>query len=133
MPGLHICRIEPRGSDSRGEWVAVANDAETSQPLRDLKITDYTLQQQHVHVYRFPGAQGGAQLHLGPRETAYVFTSAGTNASIMHNGRRQLLLFAGRAVAVWNNAGEVAYLRRADGTFVDSMTVGDPARHPRGH
>jgi hypothetical protein len=27
----------------------------------------------------------------------------------------------------------VAYLRRLDGTFVDSRTVGDPKRHPNGH
>ena len=34
---------------------------------------------------------------------------------------------------VWNNTGDVVYLRKPDGTFIDTMTVGDPARHPNGH
>ena len=34
----------------------------------------------------------------------------------------------------WNNDGDVAYLREVTtGEFVDSMTVGSPARHPDGH
>jgi hypothetical protein len=39
----------------------------------------------------------------------------------------------GAVSADWNNSGDVAYLRRLDGTFVDSLTVGHPARHPNGH
>jgi hypothetical protein len=47
-------------------------------------------------------------------------------------GNDALLLFAGRSGPVWNNDGDVAYLRHADGRFVDTKT-GSPARHPRGH
>jgi hypothetical protein len=43
------------------------------------------------------------------------------------------LRFAGKNAPVWNNTGDVAYLRKADGAFVDSMTAGDPPRHPNGH
>jgi hypothetical protein len=128
--GLHICQIAQRGGDARGEWVSVANDSKEVVGLTGLEITDYTRTQQHVHVYRFPPAQGGAVLTLAPGQTAYVFTGTGKSERLADG---DLLLFAGRGAPVWNNTGDVAYLRRANGNFVDSMTVGHPARHPNGH
>lgn len=130
MP-IHICAIGQRGSDVRGEWVSVANDGLVAAPLTPLMVTDFTATQQVHHAYRFPGAQGGGDLMLDPGNTAYVFTSPGTDE------RREdgdLLLFGYRNAPIWNNTGDVAYLRRvADGTIVSYLTVGDPTRHPGGH
>jgi hypothetical protein len=130
MPGLHICQISQTGTDSRGEWVAVANDGLLAAGLSGLEITDYTATQQHVHVYRFPLAIDASTLLLYPRQTAWVFSGTGQNERLADG---DLLLFAEREAPIWNNSGDVAYLRDALGHFVDSMTVGDPARHPNGH
>jgi hypothetical protein len=130
MPGIHVCRIVLTAADPRGEYVVVANDGDVDGSLTGLEITDYTRTQQHVHVYRFPAAQGGGDLLLGPGEEAFVFTGHGTSQRVEDG---DLLLFAERSAPIWNNSGDVAYLRRLDGTFVDSLTVGHPARHPTGH
>jgi hypothetical protein len=126
----HVCVVANRTSDRRGEYVQVANAGSTIAALTGLELTDYTQTQQHVHVYRFPGAQGGGALTLRPAQSAYVFTGPGHDERLLDGN---LLLFAGRSASIWNNDGDVAYLRHIDGTFVDSRTVGDPARHPRGH
>lgn len=67
---------------------------------------------------------------LAPGQTAYLFTGSGPSERLPDG---DLLLFAGRQAAVWNNTGDVAYLRNLRGGFVDSMTVGSPPRHPNGH
>jgi hypothetical protein len=126
----HICLVANRTTDSRGEFVEVANSAAVNVALTGLEITDYTSTQQHVHVYHFPGAQGGGALMLPPGCSVFVFTGAGQNKRL-NDG--DLLLFAGRGASIWNNDGDVAYLRRRDGTFVASLTVGHPKRHPNGH
>jgi hypothetical protein len=130
MPGLHICQISQTGSDARGEWVSISNDGLESYALTGLELTDYTETQRHVHVYRFPSATDGSPLWLNPGETAWVFTRAGRSERLPDG---DLLLFAERSAPIWNNTGDVAYLRNVRGQFVDSMTVGDPARHPNGH
>jgi hypothetical protein len=130
VAGIHVCQIVPRTADPRGEYVVVANDGVAAQSLTGLEITDYTATQRHVHVYRFPPAQDGADLLLGARGQAFVFTGRGANERLADG---DLLLFAERSAPIWNNSGDVAYLRRLDGTFVDSLTVGHPARHPNGH
>lgn len=128
--GLHICEVVPYTTDPRGEYVVVVNDGFQSIPITDLKLTDYTATQQDVHIYTFPGATGGRALTLSPGEAAYVFTGPGTSERLADG---DLLLFAGRRAPVWNNTGDVAYLRKPDGTFIDTMTVGHPKRHPNGH
>jgi hypothetical protein len=128
--GLHICAIVPVTNDPRGEWVEVANDGLNPVTLTGLELTDYTETQQRPHVYRFPALSTGAPLRLGPGNAAFVFTGTG-KSEVLGNG--DVLLFAGRAAPVWNNTGDVAYLRNADGTFVRTMTVGHPRRHPNGH
>ena len=130
MPGLHVCHIGLRGDDRRGEWVEIANGSNTVLGLTGLKITDYTATQQDVHIYTFPPAVGGGTLTLGPGASAFVFTGPGKSERLPDG---DLLLFAGRGAPIWNNGGDVAYLRRADGTFIDHMTVGHPKRHPGGH
>jgi hypothetical protein len=128
--GLHICHVGRRGKDSRGEWVEIANDGALAVALTGLELTDYTETQQHPHIYTFPRAQGGGDLMLAASNSAYVFTRTGT-AERLSDG--DLILYWGRGADVWNNPGDVAYLRHSDGTFIDHMTVGEPKRHPGGH
>jgi hypothetical protein len=132
--GLHICKISQTGTDDRGEWVSVANDGLAAVSLTGLEITDFTKTQQHVHVIHFPATTSNTPLMLGPNQTAFVFTGKGKNTWFTWpNGKQELHLFAGREAPVWNNTGDVAYLRNPNGTFIDTMTVGDPPRHPNGH
>lgn len=126
----HVCLVANRSADTRGEYVEVANGAAGPVALTGLELTDFTTGQRHVHVYRFPRAVGGGTLTLGGGKVAYVFSGHGSN-ELLTDGN--LLLFAGRSAPIWNNDGDVAYLRRLDGTFVDSLTVGEPKRHPNGH
>jgi Lamin Tail Domain len=130
MPGLHICNIALRGTDRRGEWVEIANDGSSPVALTGLEVSDYTATQQHVHIYTFPSAVGGGALALAPGQAAFVFSGHGQNA---RTSSGDLLLFAERSQPIWNNNGDVAYLRRPSGEFIDTMTVGDPKRHPNGH
>lgn len=126
----HVCLVANRSSDRRGEYVEIANGSNVPVALTGLELTDYTIGQRHVHVSRFPTSSDGGILTLSAGSVAYVFSSHGTN-ELLADG--SLLLFAGRSAPIWNNDGDVAYLRRTDGTFVDSRTVGDPKRHPNGH
>jgi len=130
----HVCKISQKGTDDRGEWVSVVNGGKTPVVLTGLELTDYTTTQHHDHVYRFPKTTNGTALTLAPREHAFVFTAQGTSKRhTRDNGNTELWLFVGRSTPVWKNDGDVAYLRKLDGTFVSSLTVGDPARHPNGH
>jgi hypothetical protein len=126
---LHICAVVPRTSDPRGEYVEISNDGPEAV-LTGLKLTDYTATQQHVHIYTFPAAQGGYSLKLGRGQAAFVFSGPGRNE---RGSDGNLYLFAGRRAPVWNDTGDVAYLRLPDGRFIDTMTVGSPKRHPAGH
>lgn len=126
----HICVVANRTNDSRGEYVEIANSGPAAVAVNGLELTDYTATQQHVHVYHFPGAKGGGDLKLERGQSAYVFTGKGDN---VRSADGNLILFAGRSASIWNDDGDVAYLRRLNGTFVDSRTVGDPKRHPNGH
>jgi hypothetical protein len=130
----HICRIN-RGPTLAEEWVSVWNAGPTSQRLTGLELTDFTRTQRHVHILRFPTYTDGSPILLEPGDVAFVFTRKGANEwRPRRNGGRELWLFAGREGSVWNNDGDVAYLREvATGEFIDSMTVGDPPRHPNGH
>jgi hypothetical protein len=128
--GLHVCAIVPRTADPRGEYVEIANDGPVAATLTGLELTDYTGTQQRPHIFHFPSLEGGSALMLGPRNVAFVFTGPG-KSEILSDGN--MLLFAGRSAAVWNDTGDVAYLRNPDGTFLSYMTVGEPKRHPNGH
>ena len=89
-----ICvRGRVRPADIRGEIVEVANSAISAVALSGLEITDYTATQQHVHIYRFPVAEGGGDLgFLAPGCSAYVFTGPGQDTRLADG---DLLLFAG--------------------------------------
>lgn len=126
----HICVVANRTTDKRGEYVEIANGGTASVALTGLELTDYTGTQQRPHIYRFPRTTSHGTLYLEPGESAYVFTGDGTNC---RSDGGHLLLFWGHSTRIWNDDGDVAYLRRSDGTFVDSRTVGNPKRHPNGH
>jgi hypothetical protein len=129
--GVHICHIGLRGHDARGEWVEIANDGPAAISLTGLEVTDYTTTQQRPHIYRFPLAVGDGNLMLSPGNSAFLFSGPGEGARLDDG---DLLLFWNLQTNVWNDSGDVAYLRRtSDGTFVDHMTVGSPKRHPGGH
>lgn len=99
-------------------------------PLTGLELTDYTETQQRPHIYRFPRLRNGGPLVLKPGQSAFIFSGHGTNAL---SDRGNWLLFWALGVRVWNDSGDVAYLRDALGRIVDSQTVGQPKRHPNGH
>lgn len=130
--GLKIGRIAQQGSDNHGEWVSIVNDGPGSAEIAGLELTDYTGTQRHVHIYTFPAATAESKTtRLDAGETAYVFTGCGTDAWVPCNGGGlELHLYMNRDAKVWNNDGDVAYLRRPDGTFITYKTVGHPARHP---
>jgi hypothetical protein len=134
MAEPHICTVNWETSDSQQEWVQVANGGLLPVAVTGLEITDYTRLQLNVHIYRFPPTTENTMLLLGTFESVIVYTGQGQNRwHIDDNGKRWLLLFMGRAAPIWNNTGDVVYLRNPDGTFVDTFTLGDPPRHPNGH
>lgn len=134
MAEPHICRINWQTADAQEEWIEVANGGIFPVALTGLEITDFTGTQTDVHIYRCPPTQDGGVLQLGMFESAILFTGRGANRwETDEHGKRWLLLFMGRRAPIWNNAGDVVYLRKIDGTFVDVETIGNPPRHPRGH
>ena len=121
---LHICEVNLRGNELFGEWVLIVNDGQTAVNLRGFELSDYTRTQQKVHVLHFPPDT------LKPGDKVYVFTEQGRNRWATAN---ELHLYANRQAPVWNDNGDVAYLRNLDGTFEDTFTAGAPTRHPNGH
>jgi hypothetical protein len=130
----HICRVNWQTADPQQEVVEVANGGLFPVVVSGLEITDYTGTQQNIHIYRFPTYTDDTVVELATHESALVFTGVGENRwDTDEQGSRWLLLFMGRGAAIWNNEGDVVYLRRASGQFVDTFTVGNPPRHPNGH
>ena len=125
-----VCQVVNKTTDPRGEYVHVANDGPAAALLTGREVTDITETQQHFHVYTFPDAVGGDDLFVWPGHSAFVFTGLGTNTA---DDNGNYLLFAGRRASIWNNDGDVAYLREANGRFIDWRTVGDSAQRPNGH
>ena len=60
------------------------------------------------HVYKFPTYK------IAPGARVYVHTGKGTNTT-SHK-------YWGRSWYVWNNTGDKATLRRADGVWIDSCS-----------
>lgn len=134
MAEPHVCRINWQTADPEREYVEIANGGLFRAVLTGRKITDFTTTQQHVHIYTFPSYTDGTTIYLERFESAIVITGQGQSGwETDQNGRRWLLLYMNRAAPIWNNSGDVVYLREADGTFIDSETVGNPPRHPNGH
>jgi hypothetical protein len=115
--------------DGRGEYVDIANDGSSPVPLTGVELADYRATHQHVRVYIFPTLTDGSALELHPGQSAYVFSGEG----LSEHSEGSWLLHAGWTTPIWNNNGDVAYLRSTAGQILDSMTVGHPRRHPNGH
>lgn len=130
MSEPHVCQVANRTTDPRGEYVEVANGGSYAVALTGLELTDYTGTQQRPHIYRFPTTTTGEPLTLQPSQSAFIFTGQGRNR-VSDSG--DFLLFWGLSTRVWNDSGDVAYVRDAHGRIVDSRTVGHPKRHPYGH
>ena len=126
----HICVVANRTDDSRVDLDDIANADAQPVALTGLELTDYTGTQRRPHIYHFPRTTKNETLYLDPHKSAYVFTGTGKNS---RSETGNFLLFWNLAISVWNNDGDVAYLRQGNGTFVSTMTVGDPKRHPNGH
>ena len=85
------------------EWVRITNTGTTYRTL-----TGWTLRDASAHVYTFP------TFKIAPGARVYVHTGKGTNTT-SHK-------YWGRSWYVWNNTGDKATLRRADGVWIDSCS-----------
>jgi hypothetical protein len=132
MAEPHICDANWDTADPQEEWVMLVNGGASRVVISGLEVTDETATQQNPHIYTIPVYTDGSPIQLIPGQRAYVVTGAGTSEWRDVGGIRSLVLFWGRAATVWNNSGDVVYLRRSNGEFVDWAVVGAPPRHP-GH
>jgi hypothetical protein len=100
---VHITFVEydPPGSDLEGEYVRIEN---LSGGAADM--THWTLRDDANHVFTFP------TFTLSPGATVQVWTKSGTNTPTD--------LYWGSGTAIWNNAGDCAYLRDSGGTAADT-------------
>jgi large subunit ribosomal protein L20 len=104
--GLTIAEIEfnPEGRDVAGEYVRIVNGSDAA-----LDLVGFTLHDgQRKHVYTFPAftLAAGAELQL--------WTKAGSDD--------EANLYWGRRSAIWNNEGDTATLRDADGNEVATFS-----------
>ena len=93
----------PPGRDEEtlnGEWVKIANTTDAPVDMTGFTLSDYA-----GHVYKF----GERILPGGSAVT--VFTGSGTDTPSS--------LYWGSKTPIWNNRGDTAYLRDADGELVD--------------
>ncbi len=104
---LRIVRIVydapgPDEDNPNGEWVEIANEGS-----EDVNLQGFTLKDEANHIYTFPAVtlRAGATLQL-------------------HSGRgtdsKEHLYWGLVGDSVWNNDGDTAYLRDAQGRLVDS-------------
>jgi micrococcal nuclease len=103
--GIEITEInfDPPGNDRdnlNGEWVIITNN--TNAPI---DMTGYTLSDDSDHVYNFEDFA----LPAGATVTVFVGSGADTPTS----------LYWGSKTPIWNNDGDTAYLKDADGSLVD--------------
>jgi hypothetical protein len=106
---IRITKIyyDPPGKDTgtnahlNKEWVRIRNTGASKVALKG-----WTLRDTSGHVYTFPKAS------IGPGKVLYVHTGSGSN-TVRHK-------YWGEDNYVWNNDGDKATLRRANGTKADS-------------
>jgi phosphatidylserine/phosphatidylglycerophosphate/cardiolipin synthase-like enzyme len=96
---ITFIEYNPPGDDVQGEYVSLQNFGGSSAA-----IADWTLRDEGNHVFTFPS------FTLAPGGTLRVWTRAGTNDA----GN----LYWGSGSAIWNNTGDCAYLRDAQGQGV---------------
>jgi hypothetical protein len=115
---ITVIYFDSPGSDTgsnrslNGEFVSIKNVTTTRRTL-----TRWTLRDTSDHIYRFPA------FRLPAGDTVRVHTGSGPDTA--HN------LYWGSRAYIWNNTGDTATLRNADGTRVDSCrytSASDPER-----
>jgi micrococcal nuclease len=92
----------PDHLNPNGEWVEIQN-----QGANRATLAGFTLKDQANHVYTFP------DVSLEPGQVLRVYSGQGTDQS-------NALFWGLVGDAVWNNDGDIAYLRDPQGLLVDS-------------
>lgn len=92
----------PAGAHSSAEWVEVANRGPAA-----VDLSGWTLSDEASNTFAFP-----AGFTLGPNESVRIHTGDGVD------GRNQL--HWGRGAGVWNDSGDTAILKDANGRVVAS-------------
>jgi endonuclease YncB( thermonuclease family) len=87
-----------------GEWVELVNEGPAT-----VDLAGFTLKDGANHIFTFPA------VNIGPGLALRVYSGQGKN-------RAQELYWGLAGDAVWNNRGDTAYLRDADGLLVDIRT-----------
>lgn len=92
----------PDPENPNGEWVIIANDG-----LSTADLTGYTIKDEANHIYTFP------EIRLKQWGVVKLYSGQGTDTdTALHWGLEN--------DSVWNNGGDTAYLRDAEGRLVDS-------------
>lgn len=121
--GLKITGIRNQrtgASNTREEWIRIANEGPHKWSLSGWLITDETDHQVHPHIYRLPDRLSDGQVWtLDPGEVLYLITGSGSDVFIANptSGPPQFHFYWNRDAFVWNNAGDRVYLRHPDGSF----------------
>ena len=102
---MQITHVEydPAGDDVQGEVVWIENLSETSYDMNNWTLTNTA-----NHTFTFPS------LTLDAGATVKVWTKIGTDTATD--------LYWGSGRAIWNNAGDTAWLRDAQGRLVDGYS-----------
>lgn len=87
------------------EYIQLKNTASVAK-----YVTGWTLRDKQNHVYKFPTTR------INPGQYLTIRTGKGTNNAANR--------YQNRAAYVWNNTGDTAYLRLANGALVDSCSWG---------
>jgi len=98
---IHL-EYNPPGPEVSGEFVLIQNNGGAS-----VDVTGWTLSDAAYHTFRFPS------FFLGPKGYVRVWTREGMNTATD--------LYWGRRAAVWNNAGDKAFLRERRGLLVSEF------------
>lgn len=111
-PGVVITSIlfDPPGPDVDGEYVLIEN-----QGGSPVDMTGWTLRDEADNTFTFP------TFTLSPGASVRVWTRSGSNTATD--------LYWGRALPVWNNTGDTAYLRDASNVLIDTYAY-TPAGTP---
>ncbi|MBU7021113.1 MAG: lamin tail domain-containing protein [Theionarchaea archaeon] len=101
-----ICQVQfdPEGDDNADlnkEWVKVCNNSDT-----DVDLSGWTLENDVGGLFEFPQ---GFVIKAG--SFVFVYTGSGTNSDVA--------LYWGSPVERWNNSGDTAVLRDAEGNVMD--------------